>query len=440
MNAESRRTVQYFCMMDAAALGSLAASISLASLVPHLARVQQYYRMQEHRDPCYFELRLLEALATHALRTPHTVRISSLTANEDQLRIFRDACRDWNVLGEHTPPSLGDLLAVSGRYLARAGITPYYPSLHSATHEQFALAASDDSALTLSLASTAATLSRSRAPLMPRSGVLLLFTPTDAKNAAAAYTDLLAAHRSLGLCPVAAVGNEGILSHLLATGGATLDLTPFMDEESTEIPTSLGAHALLLAAPEQALPTLFAKGLPIALLGTLNQTKKLTFLYRGNTLTAPTLGFLRSLYTERMQNVTGTANSTPDADLTPRITEDESTLLGGIEVCKDSAHAVLTLATELVRCGAQLTDSALSVVLQCPAHATDTCMSEALSLVLGFHRAACELVLPTAHHALLTADVDVPRLSVFLAAKKGAPYPMEFPGNWQDARDHFYGD
>ena len=436
MNSESRQTVQYFCTMDPTALGVLAARVPLSYLLPHLPRVQHYYRTQEHRDPCYFELRLLEALAANADRSPNAVRVSSLTASEELLRIFRDACHKWEVLGEHTPPSLYDLLGISGRYLSRAGITPHYTALRAAPHAQYALTPSTDGALTLSLTGATATLSPATMPPLPKCGALLLFSPTE--NACAAYTDLLTVHKEL--VPVAAVGSEGVLPHLLATDGATLDLTPFMDETASEIPPSLGAHTLLLAAPEQALPTLFAKGLPLALLGTLNQTKKLTFLYRGGTLTAPSLPFLRMLRTERAQNATEYVKSAPSVPTTPRITENEHTLLGGIDTCTDSENSVLTLATALVRRGAMLEESSLSAVLECPTHATPSSVGAALSLILGFHRAACELTLPTAHSALLATDVDVPRLSLFLATKKGEARLIQSPTSWQEARDIFYNN
>ncbi len=440
MNSESRQTVQYFCMMDDAALGALCATLPLTALIPHLSRVQHYYRTQEHRDPCYFELRLLEALAALTHHAPNSVRISSLTAQEEQLRIFRDICHKWQVLGKNTPPSLYELLSISGRYLARAGITPHYATLRASTHEQFALTAPNNSGLTLSLDGITATLSPAPIPPVPNTGVLLLFTPTHSDHAAAEYADFLSTHRSLGLCPIAAVGSEGVLPHLLATNGATLDLTSFMEEQANEIPASLGAHTLLFTASEQTLPTLFAKGLPLTLLGTLNQAQKLAFVYRGNTLTSPTLGLLRSLRAEHIQNVIRTVSDAQRSDPTPRITQDEHTLLGGICVPADSAHAVLILATELARRGAILTQSALSIVLECPLYATEACIGDALSLALGLHRATCELTLPTAHSALLTTEVKAPRLCVFLAARKGTPRQIEFPVNWQNARNLFYGD
>lgn len=436
MNSESRQTVQYFCMMDATALGTVAANLSLTALLPHLPRVQHYYRAQEHRDPYRFELRLLEALAVYADHTPNAQRISSLTANEELLRVFRDACHKWEVLGERVPPSLYDLMSVSGRYLARAGITPRHASLRAATHAQYALAVSGAPAL--SLVGTTATLDPALLPPLPQTGVLLLFSP--AEHAAAAYADFLSEHKQLGLCPIAAVGKEGVLPHLLTTNGAAIDLSPFMEEEATEIPVLLGAHTLLLAAPEHALPSLFAKGLPLSLLGTLNQTKKLSFMYHGSVLTSPSIGLLRTLRTERVQNVTHVASTASSIAQPPCITENGDTLLGGIDVCCDSANALLTLATELARRGAIFTDCTACAMLEYPANADEKHLGEALSLVLGLHRATSELVLPTSHVALQSTDVDRPRLSVYLSATKGTPHPMEMPLDWQDARDQFYGN
>lgn len=438
MNVESRQTVPYFCMMDADALRTVATDLSLSALVPHLPRIQHYYRTQEHRDPFRFELCLLEAVAAHAKRAPSALRISSLTAHEELLRAFRDACRQWEVLGERIPPSLYDLMRISGRYLARTGITPPHAAFRATTHAQHALTPTGSGALTLSLSGTTATVSPAPLPPLPQAGVLLLFSP--AAHAAAAYADFVAEHAHLGISPIAAIGSEGVLPHLLATNGATLDLTPFMEEDAAKLPVSLGAHTLLLAAPEGSLQALFSRGLPLSLLGTLNQTKRLAFVYSGQTLTAPTLGLLRTLREERVQSVTYTAKSEEGTVPLPRITESEDTLLGGIETCTDSANAVLALATELARRGAIFTDCSACALLEYPTSTGEEHIGRALALVLGLHRATCELALPTASVSLLSSDVDKPRLSVFLAAQKGAPHPMETPTDWQDARDHFYGD
>ena len=72
----------------------------------------------------------------------------------------------------------------------------------------------------------------------------------------------------------------------------------------------------------------------------------------------------------------------------------------------------------------------MSAVLEQPAgDACATATAEALPLIFGYHRAAAELVLPTAGHAAIEDErLPHPRLTVFLLANRknggAAPLPV----------------
>ena len=440
MNSESSQTVQRFCLMGAEELAATASSIPLSHLVPHLPRVQQYYRTQEYRDPRVFELRFLDAIAALHNRLPVGIHVSALTAEEEQLRIFGDVCRMCNELGDKTPPTLYDVMRTSGRYLTRSGITPRYTVLRAMPTAQYALLDNRENALSLSLESVTATLSPASVTTHQGEGVLLALPATSEARADAEYAAFLAANRTRDLRPLGATGESGALSTLITLSGVTLDMTAQMDEEADALPLALAPHSLLFVAPEVCVATLFESAPSLSLLGTLNKTGRIAFVFRGETLTSFDLRMLQSLRVQYATKIVIGASTPHKENAIPSLTEDDDVLLGGISTCDDGAQSTLLLATELVRRGARLDYSALSVVLEYPTTAADTHIGDAFALVLGLHRATCELVLPTSHCALVAANVERPRLSIFLAAKKGEPHPMEHPKDWQDARDHFYRD
>lgn len=402
--------------------------LSLTALTPHMARVQTYFQKEEKRDPFLDELRFLNRAAIVLSLSPDKTRVRALSASEERSRAYRDLLRQWSALGECEAPSLEDLLNTSTRYLARAGITPC-GTLFADVKTGFSQNAKEK-ALSLSLTGTVASLQKKDGAALPAHAALL-FLPMAKEE----LSPFLEENGRYGVTPIALVGKEGVLPHLLKTNGVTLDVTA-AEDATEEIPSTIATNGLLFAAPEAALPTLFATQHPIRLLGTLSQTGKLFAVRGGIVQTAPTLDFLRSLTTESYKEITCTEqfSSLP----APLFVSNDETILGGIECEANADLALLSLAVAAVREGADLSRCTLCALLEYPEGESDTSLGDAAALALGWHRATSELTLPSARNAVLSTAVEKVRLSLFLAAKKGEPREIVTPTDWQAARDIFF--
>lgn len=424
-------TVEKFCIMSEEEWAALAKEHALLSLRPYFSRVAHYYRFSERRDPFLHELRFLDGLAAILQNTPMTVRVLSLSGDAEQLRVFSDICRMREALAAQSYPTLLDLMQTAGAYLSRAGITPHredlvaLPHAHAALHPAF-------SSEVLSTPYASAALSTQKAAPVPSVGVLLAYTPPQGAEAAAAFAAFLAEHKALGITPIAPSGDEGILPHLLHTGGVLLDLSTAHDIDARLFP-----HSLLFAAPERALATLFSTALPITLLGKLTPNGMLRVLCGGALRFSAPLSLLRTLGADRpVKLCTARARGTFEA---PVLRDVADTVLGGVTATGDVEAAILALVGEVIKRGGDGTHATLSVLLECPANATDEVLTRVMPLLLGLHRAAAELSLPTLHAALFPCDGQAPRLSVFLATKKGAPRAIGALTDWQSARNALYG-
>lgn len=424
-------TVEKFCLMSEEQWDALASEHVLTALRPHFAHLAHHYRFFEHRDPTFLELHFLCALADTLSHDPRALHVASLSGDAAQLRVFSDVCRMRQTLLTKDAPTLAELMQASSAYLARAGITPHcadlvaLPHVHAALHPAFGA-----DALTTSHAS--ATRTAKCATRIPSVGVLLAFTPSDGADIAASYAAFVAEYRALGITPIAPVGCEGILPHLLRSGGAILDLP-----SATELAACLFPHTLLLAAPEGALPALFAKALPITLLGKLTPNGMLRVLCGGTLQLSLPLSLLRTLRAERYLSLHTVADTgTYEA---PVLQEGTNTLLGGISATGDVENAVLALVREMARVGGDFTHGTASPVLMCPTYATDDVIARTIPLLLGWHRAAAELSLPALPATVFPCDVQAPTFSLFLATKKGEARHIELGANWQSARNALYG-
>lgn len=433
----NRITIADFRTKNADALAAFADALSLCAIRPLLPRLQRYFEAREHRDPFLHEIRFLEEFAAVLQNTPHVVHLAAARGDEEQMRVFSDAMRMWSELGEEAPPSLFDVMNVAGRYLHRAGISAHYPSLHAITAELDSLRSEgkrDD--LTLSLSHTVATLGDTPTPHVPNNGVLLLYTPNRSHSDVNVYGTFLTANKRFGVSAVAAVGNEGILPHLITTSGVSLDLTPFACEEPTKIPVAIGCNSLLVSVPEPSVPALFAMGLPLTLIGSLNKSRKLTLLRNGFSLASLDLSLLAALRVQR--HFSPACAKDKPCDAVPSFERNDTALLCGVCVSGESAKALLTLATEAVRTGADLSRASLCALLEMPTQMGTAAVGEALPLLLGLHRATAELTLPVSHHTLVTTNTAEPRLSLFLACALAEPRDVPTPSDWQSAREIFF--
>ena len=373
---------------------------------------------------------LFSALASN----PALLHVHTLVGDAEQSRVFRDVCRMREALGKTDHPSLVQVMRTSGEYLSRAGIAPHrndlvvLPNAMAALHPAF-------TKCMLSTSSASAVLSTKKPKPTPSVGVLLAYAPNDETNRSSAYATFLEEHASLGVTPVASVGKEGVLPHLLHTNGVLLDVP--MASADSGLDARLFADCLLFTAPESALATLFGKGMPISLVGKLTPSGTLRVLCGGTTFLSLSLSLLRSLCVERALKVSAARDS--GAYEPPCVQEGDDTLLGGITATGDVESAILALVGEVARRGGDFTACTLGALLETPRDNAEETLARAMPLLLGLHRATAELSLPLANASLSSCDEGEARLSVFLVAKKDKARDIVTPTTWQNARNTLYG-
>ena len=432
---ERNAPIEKFCVMSADEWDALAREHDWHALHPLFARVAHYYRFGERRDPCLYELRFLNDFAALRASNPALLRIHTLVGDAEQSRVFRDVCRMREALGKTDYPSLMQLMQTSFEYLSRAGITPHrndlmvLPNAKAALHPAFKKGV-------VSTSCASAVLSKKKPTPTPSVGVLLAYTPDDATDLAITYATFAAEHASLGVTPIAPVGKEGVLPHLLHTNGVLLDV-PTASADG-ELGARLFANCLLFTAPESALSSLFGKGLPISLVGKLTPSGTLRVLCGGTSFISLSLSLLRSLCVERALNVSAARDKGTFAS--PVVQVEHNTVFGAITATGTVEGAILTLASEVVRHGGDLTACTLGALLETPCGNAEEALSRVMPLLLGLHRATAELSLPVATATLSSCDEGEARLSIFLAAKKGEARDIVTPTTWQNARNTLYGD
>ena len=436
----NRLTVRDFPLLGPNDLQAVAADLELTLPLPALVRCQHAFGVRERRDPTVGELRFLGAVAKLWRTLPTSAYIGEIDAGEEEVRVWRDICRKRAELCDDALPTLADVMDVAPRYLARAGFPAEEKRLFCGrTAETAANAAAPEIALTLG-AVTAAVADRPAPSAFPRAALLLL-SPTGNAPFADEIRAFFTALPDLPLTPLALPGAEGMLPHLLRPDGVTLDTAAIPGFDAAKGPAGLaevGRDALLLAAPEGALGTLFASGAPLSLIGTTAPTGRMQIRHGVETTLSLDLSLIRSM--QIMHTVTLTPAYAPEiAPSAPVFAETADKLLGGTAVEGEAEAAVLALATEAFRRGADLTRATLTAALETPIGHTGA--DRALRLSMGLHRAVAELTLPVAAPRLLSTAGGTPRLSVFLCAPKGpARGEIAAPADFVEARTLFYGE
>lgn len=437
----NRLTVRNFPLLGPNDLQAVSADLELTLPLPALVRCQHAFGVRERRDPTVGELRFLGAVAKLWRTLPTSAYIGEIDAGEEETRVWRDICRKRAELCDDALPTLADVMEVAPRYLARAGFPAEEKRLFCGrTAETAANAAGAAPEIALTLGDlTAAVADRPAPPAFPRAALLLL-SPTGNAPFADEIRAFFAAYPDLPLTPLALPAAEGLLPHLIRLSGVMLDTAAIPGSDAAKGPaglTEVGRDALLFLAPEGALGALFASGAPLSLIGTTAPTGRMQVRHGVETTLSLDLSLIRSM--QIMHTVTiAPANAPEIAPSAPVFAETDGKLLGGTIAGGEAEKAVLTLAAQAYRRGADLTHATLTAALETPiGHAG---ADRALRLAMGLHRAVAELTLPVAAPRLLSTSDGAPRLTVFLCAPKGpAREGAALPADFAEARALFYG-
>lgn len=437
---KSRQTVLNFCLFDTNALTALKSDLSLSMPIEAMLLCRDHFRIWERRDPAVGDLRFLDALSALWQDLPDTAVIDAPTFEiSEDARVFADILRKTEALPQ-APHHLPFLMDIAGQYLSRCGITPHYEDLRCGHPTELAsFYDSNAPALSLELEGTAAALTSAPAtPPLLKKAVCLLF-PTGNAPFAEEATQFFAAHRAMGLAPVAAPLDEGLFPHLLKLGGLNLDVS-FLADYRPDIGAAsllpIGRNTVLFLAPEAALPHLFAERAPFVCCGMQNGGERLQVYRGGELLLSVSERLLHALRPCRCAHPTVGAHD--EKELSRDLTASDNTALGGITTTGGCAQTLLSLIGDMAECGADLSHATATAVLELPSmQNADAVLSEALPLVLDYHRVLSELALPAAHHRqLVRYELTKPRLSVFIAAKQQqATNDADFATKWHSAAE-----
>jgi hypothetical protein len=438
-----RMTVTNFCLLDAATLEAIKADLGLCLTLDALCYIQQHYASRERHDPTVGELCFLDALARNLCSTPGSIRIKDVTGDRDSVRSFRDIQSKREQLRDPPSPTLPELMDTLPRYLARSGFPRANDNLLCATSAELAMRCNGiPPKLVLELTHTAAALLPAPKPSYLAKTVLAMLSPTGDAAFADEIAQLLSLPEAAYLSPMALPGAEGILPHLLKCSGIQLDtakLAGFDPDKGPAMLTGIGEGSLLLCIAPEALPALLSHAPALTPLGTLTQTNRLQLHHGAQPLLSLELPFLRSLKKTR-ECALAVPTDAPCAIPAPALVQTADTLLIGLALEGNATQALASLAGIAYQNGADLCHSTLGIVLELPFGNTATVLARALSLLLGAHRSAAELLLPAGCQRILCTHSDVPRLSLFLTAPKTKARTADIPTDFDAARALYYGN
>lgn len=436
---KSRQTVSNFCLFDTNALAALKSDLSLSMPIEAMLLCRDHFRIWERRDPTVGDLRFMDAIASLWQDLPDTAVIDAPTLETDEdSRVFSDMLRKADALPP-APHHLPFLMDVAGRYLSRCGVTPHYEELRCGHPTELAALYGDNApALSLELGGVAATLSPAAAPSPLSAQAVCLLFPTGNAPFADEVTHFFAAHRGMGLSPIAAPLGEGLFPHLLKLGGLSLDVSFFADYRPDFGAASLlplGKNTVLFLAPNSALPRLFAEHAPFVYCGMQSGNEWLQIYRSGELLLSVSERLLHALRPCRCTHPTVGAHS--EKELSRALSASGDTALGGITATGRCEQTLLSLIGDMAEQGADLSCATATAVLDLPPMQNAAVLSEALPLVLDYHRVLSELALPAAHHRqIVRYELTKPRLSVFVAAKQQqTTNDADFAAKWHSAAE-----
>lgn len=407
-------TVNNFRNLGTPELARLCAELGLSMTEQERVLCREQYRLREGRDPTVWELRFLDRFIATCHAQASTLCAKELrTQNEDYVRAWKDVARQRREMAQADIPSLGALASTCGAYLARAGIGPRDTRLVCDTTAALAArCAGVRPTLLLDLGGIAAMHLPPAPPRPTNATVILTLSPTGNESFAAEIERFFIAHRAPGISALCVCAACDLLPHLLSLNGITLDVDKLPEGEGEQ---------LLLLAPEAAIPTLFATGAPLTLLGTCNTSGRLLLCEGTAMRTSQDIGFLRRLASVRHMLSATVESTAPCTIAAPQIVENASMRLGGTRTEEGLQHALLALLCALGARGTRLSRATLCSVLELPRAADASALNAALPLLLELHRTTAELAIPALPARVITAACERPALSVFLSAPCAKP-------------------
>lgn len=432
--------IRNFVYLPEDELKRLAAEYGFLLPARTLMLCQGLYRTIVLRNPTLAELRFFDGFLRLWRRMPGGVRLSGITGTDaESVLVWQDICRKSAELGKTAPPSLPDISELCGKALARAGICGREAGFFVGTGAELAaLCNGKTPKISLDIGSAAAMLEDHSAPATnSRADMLFLFSPT-VETAADEVAGFLTAHRGMGLSPVAFTGDEGMFVHLCALQpGLDIDyslLPGYTPETGPEILLKAGKKALLFFAPRDAAQKLQSENLPgLLLFGSRTYTRGISLRAGTRTTLSLPFPFLSALRVSVAKTLTPKA--IPAGKTEVRTYAEDGWVLAGICAGEDTLGAVIDALVALAEAGGDPRTAQMSTVLELPGNDDDfNASAEALPLLFGVHRAAAELLLPSANHRQIQNDAaEHPRLSVFLLANEGRSPSPEYLENLRAA-------
>lgn len=434
-NAEIRN----FVYLPEDELKRLAAEYGFLLPARTLMLCQGLYRTTVFRNPTLAELRFFDGFLRLWRRMPGGVRLAGITDTDAETAlVWQDICRKSAELGKTAPPSLPEISELCGKALARAGIRGRESGFFVGSGAELAaLCNGRTPKISLDIGFAAAMLTDSAPTPNPCADMLFLFSPTG-ETAADEVAGFLTAHRGMGLSPVAFTGDEGMFVHLFALQpGLDIDyslLPGYTPETGPEILLEAGKKALLFFAPRDAAQKLQSENLPgLLLFGSRTDTRGISLRAGTRAMLSLPFPFLSALRVSVAKTLTPKA--IPAGKTEVRTHAEGGRVLAGVCTGEDTLGAVIDSLVALAEAGGDPGTAQMSTVLELPGNDDDlNASAEALPLLFGAHRAAAELLLPSANHRQIQNDTtEHPRLSVFLLANGGRSPSPEYLENLRAA-------
>lgn len=440
--AFSRQTVLNFRFFDQEAMRTTARDLSLLLTERELFVLRDHFRTYEQRDPSVGELQFFSGAMRLWRRSPDSIEIARISGDDEQTRVWRDICRMREALPK-APATLTALMDTAAAYMARGGILPYHGTLCCDDAAEISLRAVKMPATpALRLGAVSAFLDCSEPARCGHTDLLVLLRPTESEPPEETAVRFLTRQSNLALTPIALVGEEGMLPHLLALGkGFILDLFPFTAPEECTASSALtvGQGTLLFRTSAEALHRLYEAGEPVIACGVPSELPCVQIRHGSDvhlsvsSVLFAALGSIRSLSID--------LPPTREERLALRVAETNGTLLGGVAVRGGCAEGVLALIGDMLQRGADPDRMTLTAALELPyVEKQSKPVADALPCVTELHRLTAELMLVCHRPQTISrAKQTDPLLTVFVCAERKEPRAEDFSKAWQDAatrRDH----
>lgn len=440
-----KKQVIGFCTLKKEVFPLLEKDLGLSLGTERLAVCQRHFATREKREPLVGELFFLDRVAALQDSSPAALyakhEAPTTDAPDEALLAWRDAEAKWHELGKKGSLTLSQLSGLSGEYLLRCGVFPAFDNFACGLpFEIAALCGGEAPALALCHEGLSAALLPRTQRSHTWANILMMLSPTG-EDFEAEVTAFLKEYAALGIRPVATPDDAGILPALFRLPGVVIDtalLPDFHIEAGIASLADVGAGTLLFLAPRSAAPALFSSGARLSLIGTVKHTGRIEVQHGTSKLLSLPLSLTRAMCVAHPFPHSASDGASDKAP-TFSFAEGKDAILGAVTLTGGEALSLLSFFTRAKELGARLERSTAAMALELPLGNDPRALGNANRLLLTAHRALLELTLPAVkNRIILKKDLDTPRLTLFLAAKKEAPCTLSTPTDWGEARRLFY--